>query len=415
MEEDISVSKVIIYNRQNSKFYKRLSYTTVSLLDDNDDVIGTYRIGDASSDDKIEIDISDFTFTAPLALEIQELVYGSINQQFMYIENENTIVSLMCPDYAITIPDGDCSSVEGLYLSSESYSDNRNKFLFNGNDVIQSLECEDKFITISGTSGGQARTVLSSSEKFSKKSTHTSVSPLTAAQSQVQLSKRQTMMMTQQSIAQVRKVKVQHDETLNEILNIGEILVYDESDENDNKALDKSATQSSTLNDNWSYASKAIDGDINTPSVTTSESGAWWEVDLQEDVAVSKVVVYNRQDCCQKRLTNAIVSLLDDNDNVIGAYQIGDEIEDESNSYMVEISASDFQVESSSQTESSLPESSTYDNNEESTTTSYSNAVQTQSAVWDGTVYPSLGSKIVLSDFNAERFQKWTKQRQVCF
>ena len=142
--------------------------------------------------------------------------------------------------------------------------------------------------------------------------------------------------------------------------------------------------------------------------------GAWWQVDLEHDVTVSKVVVYNCQDCWQNRLTNAIISLLDDGDTVIGTYQIGDEIEDESNDYMVEISASDFQVQSSSQqTESSLPESSTYNATEESTAASYSNTVQTHTAVWDGTTYPSSGSTIVLSDFSAERFQKWTKQRQV--
>ena len=103
------------------------------------------------------------------------------NQQFIYVEEENKIVSLMCPDFAITIPDGDCATLEGLYLSSESYSDNRNKWdftYFDGNYIIQSLECQDKFITISGASGGQARTVLSSSEKFSEKPSRNSLSPL---------------------------------------------------------------------------------------------------------------------------------------------------------------------------------------------------------------------------------------------
>eukprot|EP00956_Cyclotella_meneghiniana_P044135 scaffold302880_cov113-Cyclotella_meneghiniana.AAC.1 len=193
-------------------------------------------------------------------------------------------------------------------------------------------------------------------------------------------------MTTQRSrIAQVRKVKVQYDETLNEILNIGEILVYDES--NSNKALNKPATQPSNISQTYGSASKAVDGNQDTSLTTASELG---------------------------KLTNAIISLLDDNDDVIGTYQIGDEIENKSNDYMIEISASDFQVESSSQqTESSLPESETYNATEESTAASYSNTVETQTAVWDGTTYPSSGSTIVLSDFNAERFQKWTKQHQL--
>jgi len=416
LEEDISVTKVIVYNRNN--YQDRLSDAIVSLLDENDNVIGTYQIGDVSNIASIEIDITDFTFTSTsngLTLETQELAYGSANQQFIYVEDENKIVSLMCPDFAITIPDGDCATLEGLYLSSGSYSDNRNKWdftYFDGNDIIQSLECQDKFITISGATGGQARNVLLSSEKISKKSDRNSLNPFTAVQSQAQKSKTQTVMTAQRSIAQVRKVKVQHDETLNQILNIGEILVYDES--NSNKALNKPATQSSNISQTYGSASKAVDGNQYTSLTTASELGAWWQVDLEHDVTVSKVVVYNPQNCSLNRLTNAIISLLDDNDDVIGTYQIGDEIENKSNDYMIEISASDFQVESSSQqTESSLPESETYNATEESTAASYSNTVETQTAVWDGTTYPSSGSTIVLSDFNAERFQKWTKQHQL--
>ena len=80
-------------------------------------------------------------------------------------------------------------------------------------------------------------------------------------------------MTTQQPIAQVRKVKVQHDETLNQILNIEDILVYDES--NDNIAFDKPTEQSSSSNisQNYGSASKAVDGNKDTSLTTASELG----------------------------------------------------------------------------------------------------------------------------------------------
>lgn len=101
-----------------------------------------------------------------MTLEVQDLVYGSPNQQFMYMEDENKIVSLLCPEFAVTIPDGDCSTLDGLYLSSDSYTDNRTQWSFDSNDVIQSVKCPNNFITIDGASSGRARAVTFSSEKF---------------------------------------------------------------------------------------------------------------------------------------------------------------------------------------------------------------------------------------------------------
>ena len=45
-------------------------------------------------------------------------------------------------------------------------------------------------------------------------------------------------------------------------------------------------------------------------------------MDLQEDVAVSKVVIYNRKDCgpCKQRLSAALVSLLNMYDKKIKLY-----------------------------------------------------------------------------------------------
>ena len=66
--------------------------------------------------------------------------------------------------------------------------------------------------------------------------------------------------------------------------------------------------------------------------------GAWWEVDLGSALAFSKVIIYNRQDCCQDRLSWSTISLIDGNDMIVGTYILGDT----SNSLKVEIDVSAF-------------------------------------------------------------------------
>ena len=59
-------------------------------------------------------------------------------------------------------------------------------------------------------------------------------------------------------------------------------------------------------------------------SHSCSYLGAWWEVDLGQDVAVSKVVIYNRIDCCPERLSNSMVSLLNYQGTILKSYTIVD-------------------------------------------------------------------------------------------
>jgi hypothetical protein len=63
-----------------------------------------------------------------------------------------------------------------------------------------------------------------------------------------------------------------------------------------NIALGGNASQSSTFNNNNNFAaSKAIDGSNSTLSHTsTSDLNAWWEVELQAQSAISRVVILNR-------------------------------------------------------------------------------------------------------------------------
>lgn len=92
-----------------------------------------------------------------------------------------------------------------------------------------------------------------------------------------------------------------------------------------NVALNKSATQSSTYVD--ASASRAVDGNTdgswNSGSVshTLVDPEPWLEVDLGNVYSIDEVVVWNRTDCCQARLTDYYVFVKQtpfDNDTVSG-------------------------------------------------------------------------------------------------
>lgn len=90
-----------------------------------------------------------------------------------------------------------------------------------------------------------------------------------------------------------------------------------------NLVLSGTATQSSTFT--WgtvgaSEASRAIDGNANgdwyQKSVTHTDVGdpdPWWQVELSETSALSRIVLWNRTDCCwSNRLSNFRVAVLDE-------------------------------------------------------------------------------------------------------
>ena len=111
-----------------------------------------------------------------MAVEIQELSYGSSKQQFIYNEEDRTIVSLMCPDHALEVPSGDCSAHSKLYLSTDTAprEDGRNLWLFDEEGHIQNILCTAMFITIEGASSGGVRTIISPVTQFLEVSVSTS-------------------------------------------------------------------------------------------------------------------------------------------------------------------------------------------------------------------------------------------------
>jgi len=89
-----------------------------------------------------------------------------------------------------------------------------------------------------------------------------------------------------------------------------DIIIYESTR---NIALGKPAYQSSQYQ--TYYASNAVDNDYGTFS-HTQPNLPWWKVDLQTSYNIGVVKLYNRQDCCQERLSNLKINLLDVHNDV---------------------------------------------------------------------------------------------------
>eukprot|EP00956_Cyclotella_meneghiniana_P002464 scaffold2838_cov23-Cyclotella_meneghiniana.AAC.2 len=127
---------------------------------------------------QLAIGISEESCEDGMILTMQDLVYGNPNQQFVYSRVDKKIISVTCPEFALTIPSDDCNTTESILMSSEQNVGNRNKWLFKDDkDVIESINCPEKFITIHGASSGGARRLVTRSNNFLKERTQTTNSP----------------------------------------------------------------------------------------------------------------------------------------------------------------------------------------------------------------------------------------------
>lgn len=89
-----------------------------------------------------------------------------------------------------------------------------------------------------------------------------------------------------------------------------------------NVAFNKTATQSSTYNNNESQDGPhlAVDGNQNSFTHTKCNQAGinqWWKVDLEEVYTISSVSITNRLDCCGGRLHNFTIAFLDENENEV--------------------------------------------------------------------------------------------------
>ena len=95
-------------------------------------------------------------------------------------------------------------------------------------------------------------------------------------------------------------------------ISLAEVQVWDESGRN--VALGKKTTQSST---GWGGdASRAVDGNTSgnwfDSSTTHTYNGAneYWELDLTQKYSIKEIKIFNRTDCCWKRLEGASLQLI---------------------------------------------------------------------------------------------------------
>jgi YVTN family beta-propeller protein len=101
-----------------------------------------------------------------------------------------------------------------------------------------------------------------------------------------------------------RFVRIQKVDT--GILSLAEVKVYGE-----NLAEGKTATQSTT--GYGGAPSRAVDGNTDgtygnrSVTATTDQNEPWWQVDLGEQVSIGRIKLFNRRDCCSRRLSHFYV------------------------------------------------------------------------------------------------------------
>ena len=124
--------------------------------------------------------------------------------------------------------------------------------------------------------------------------------------------------------SKIRYVRIETDKT--PYLSLAEVQVFEQKT-NKNVALKKPTSQSST--GYGGLSSKANDGNtkghymVNKSVSHTNNKNPWWEVDLQNNYNISKIVIYNRTDCCQDRLDNCVIKVLDENRNILKSFEYG--------------------------------------------------------------------------------------------
>lgn len=95
------------------------------------------------------------------------------------------------------------------------------------------------------------------------------------------------------------------------VLSLGEVEIFAQfmPDEIQEVAVGKPSTQSST-----GFALPASNGNDGNPATeshtSSSDSQSTWEVDLQGTFAISQIDLFNRDDCCQSRMRDLLVSIL---------------------------------------------------------------------------------------------------------
>lgn len=77
------------------------------------------------------------------------------------------------------------------------------------------------------------------------------------------------------------------------------------------------ASQSSNYSSSKFLAANTIDGNLNTFASTKKNTNSYWMVTLGQNSYINNIIVQNRRDCCQDRLSNFDVVIKDDKGNTV--------------------------------------------------------------------------------------------------
>ena len=122
----------------------------------------------------------------------------------------------------------------------------------------------------------------------------------------------------------VKKVRLERQSGSSNFLNINQIQVFDKDG---NLITGVGASSSSVINGDATNfgANKLIDGTVdhgNKPAHTNSSDAEWMQIELPSEKAVSKVIIYNRTDCCSDRIMNSTLKLIDGSGTDVKTFSI---------------------------------------------------------------------------------------------
>jgi hypothetical protein len=118
-----------------------------------------------------------------------------------------------------------------------------------------------------------------------------------------------------------RYVLVSSDVAPEHILNVAEVQVFDRA--GNNVSQGKPVAKSSGWAGDMFPGANLVDGNVDNFAHTSGNAGEspWMRIDLGGPVQVSRIIVFNRVDCCQNRLVGALVQLLDADQQVVFSSQ----------------------------------------------------------------------------------------------
>ena len=297
LRSSYEISHVVIWNRL-SCCSERLSGATVSLLDENSDIIRQVNsIGDTTNLPSVQLNINSFAVVKnPPTESIWLRVTKTGNVMKAYYREEYS---------SFWIPFG--KEISMTSISSNGY-----------------------YIGMVVTAHENSNPEMMADLKVSEFNVHRSCSSASITPEQCEQAMNcelglRTSTCYEAGSIKTRKVKIHLPTT--QYLHLAEVQVFNEY--GNNVALNKPAEMSSVYDAQYHpYAADGNDGIIvDSMFHTNVEEGAWWEVDLLDPEVITEVHIYNRKyncdESCQARANGAIVSLIDAKGGVFDTRDIG--------------------------------------------------------------------------------------------